>query len=162
MSPHLTAAKPSVEGYARVVRVDGATAWLEPEQTSSCGHCPSAASCAPGIGTLTNRIAARRFALDNDAGLAVGERIVVGVAERALLTGALLAYALPLLSALCAGGLAEGAYGDDLLTLLATLAGLGGGLFAARLLAARLTARGALAPQYLRRVGGCAPAKETP
>ena len=152
MSPDLH----TVEGIARVVGVDGATAWLEPEQTTSCGSCASASSCgagagAGGIGTVTNRIAARRFALDNADDLHVGERVVVGVAERALIRAALTAYGLPLATALTAGGIAESAFGSDLATMAAMAGGLVCGLLLARLVARRLSTRGELAPHFLRR-----------
>lgn len=150
----------TIEGIARVVRVDGRVAWLEPEQTTGCGHCASAAACgadggpsangASGIGTVARRIEARRFMLDAD-GLREGERVVVGVDDRALLKGSLLAYALPLLLALVAGGIAQGAWGSDALTMLGMAGGLGLGLLAARLGAHRLAARGELAPRLLRR-----------
>jgi sigma-E factor negative regulatory protein RseC len=150
----------SAEGIARVVGVDGATVWLEPEQTTSCGSCASASSCgagardanpAGGIGTVTDRIAARRFALDNANGLHIGERVVVGVAERALIRAALTAYGLPLLTALTAGGLTESAWSSDLATMAAMAGGLLGGLLLARIVARRLSARGELAPHFLRR-----------
>ncbi|WP_310448637.1 SoxR reducing system RseC family protein [Sulfuritalea sp.] len=145
----------TVEGIARVVGVDGATAWLEPEQTSSCGSCASASSCgagagAGGIGTVTDRIAARRFSLDNADDLHVGERVVVGVAERALIRAALTAYGLPLVTALTAGGIAESAWASDLATMAAMAAGLVVGLLAAGTVARRLAARGDLAPRFLR------------
>jgi len=144
----------SVEGIARVVGVEGGTAWLEPEQTTSCGSCASASSCGAGtggIGTVADRIAARRFALDNAEGLHVGERVVVGVAERALIRAALTAYGLPLLIALTAGGIAESIWISDLATMAAMAGGLLGGLLLARVVARRLSARGELAPRFLRR-----------
>jgi sigma-E factor negative regulatory protein RseC len=150
----------TVEGIARVVDIQGATAWLEPEQTSSCGSCASASSCGAGksagasvggLGTVADRIAARRFALDNVGGLQVGERVVVGVAERALIRAALTAYGLPLATALTAGGIAESAFGSDLATMAAMAAGLLLGLLLARLVARRLSVRGELAPHFLRR-----------
>lgn len=142
----------TVEGIARVVGVDGAVAWLEPEQTTSCGNCASAASCgAKGIGTVASRMEARRFPLDNAVGLTVGERVVVGVAERSLVKASAIAYALPLLTALAAGGLAEDTWGSDLATMGAMAGGLFSGLLAARIAARRLSARGELAPRFIRR-----------
>jgi sigma-E factor negative regulatory protein RseC len=155
-----SAALRSVEGIARVVRVEGDLAWLEPEQTTSCGHCASSASCgagareAAGIGTVTSRLQARRFFLDNPAGLSglhEGERVVVGVSERALLNAALTAYGVPLLFALTAGSLTQAAYGEDLTTMLGMIGGLALGLIVARLNARRLAAKGDLAPRFLRR-----------
>lgn len=142
----------TVEGIARVVRIEGATAWLEPEQTTSCKGCASASSCgSPGIGTVASRMEVRRFALDNPGDLRVGERIVVGVDDRALIKAALTAYGLPLATALAAGGLAESAVGSDLVSMAAMAAGLGLGLLAARFGARRLSRQGELAPHFLRR-----------
>lgn len=150
-----TSSSHTVEGIARVVRVDAGVAWLEPEQTTSCGNCASAAACgagATGIGTVASRIEARRFPLDNPGSLTVGDRIVVGVDDRALIKASLIAYALPLLTAFIAAGFAESAWGNDLATLGAMTAGLFGGLLAARAGARHLSARGDLAPRFLRRV----------
>jgi sigma-E factor negative regulatory protein RseC len=146
----------TVEGIARVVRIDGGVAWFEPEQTTSCGHCASSAVCgtgSKGIGSIASRVEFRRFPLDNPAGLMVGERVVVGVDDRALLKASLTAYAIPLLAALTAGGVAQGAAGSDLLTMAAMAAGLFAGLLAARIAARRLTRRGELSPRFLRRLG---------
>lgn len=154
------AALRSVEGIARVVRIEGDHAWLEPEQTTSCGHCASSASCGvssreeAGIGSVASRLQARRFHLDHPAGISgfhEGDRVVVGVSERALLNAALTAYGVPLLFALTAGGLTQAAYGEDLTTMLGMIGGLALGLIAARFNAHRLAARGDLAPRFLRR-----------
>ncbi|HZX33000.1 MAG TPA: SoxR reducing system RseC family protein [Rhodocyclaceae bacterium] len=154
-----TSAARTVEGIARVVRVEGKVAWLEPEQTTSCGSCASKAACGhgdsdgeSGMGTVARRIEARRFQMDNDwEQLRVGERVVLGVDNRSLIKAAVLAYALPLVSAILAGGLAQGAWGDDALTMASMAGGLGFGLLAARLGARRLSKGGHLSPRFLRR-----------
>jgi sigma-E factor negative regulatory protein RseC len=154
------AALPSVEGIARVVRVTDDQLWLEPEQTTSCGHCASSASCgidtrqAAGIGTVTSRLQERRFVLDNpgDAlGFREGDRLVVGVSEGSLLSASLTAYGLPLAFALTAGSVTQGLYGDDLTTMFGMAGGLLLGFFVARFNARRLAARGDLSPRILRR-----------
>ena len=148
MSPDLH----TVEGIARVVRIEGAVAWLEPEQTKACGGCAAASACLPAdTGTIAERLATRRFAIENSGKLAIGERVMVGVNDGALLRAALTAYALPLAAMLTAGGLAEAAFGSDLVSIAAMLAGLGFGLVAAHLAARRLAARGDLTPLFLRR-----------
>ena len=150
----------TIEGIARVVRIDGGTAWFEPEQTTSCGHCASAAACGAtasatgsgaGIGSIARRIEFRRFPLDNANDLHIGERVVIGVDDRSLIRASVTAYALPLVTALTAGGLMQGAYGDDLLTMVAMATGLFGGLLIARVAARTLTQRGELSPRFLRR-----------
>ncbi len=143
-----------VEGIAQVVELDGKTAWLVPEQTTSCGSCASASACgAKGIGTTASRLELRRFQLINDAGLRVGERVVVGIRENALLKASITAYAIPLATLLSAGALAQWAAGSDLVTIAAMCAGLALGLVFARMGASRLLSRGDLAPRFIRRAG---------
>jgi sigma-E factor negative regulatory protein RseC len=142
----------TVEGFAHVVRVEGDVAWLEPEQTTSCGGCASAQLCgSKGIGSVASRLEARRFQIDNGMDLAVGERIVVGVNDGALIKASLTVYAIPLATTLTAGCVAQWAAGRDGVTMAAMAAGLGLGLLLARFGAARLSARGELAPRVLRR-----------
>ena len=141
----------SVEGVVRVVEVQDGVIWLQPEQTSTCGSCASAGQCGKGIGSLASRNEARRFSIAHQNGLGVGERIVVGVAPRILVKAALIAYGLPLTTALAAAGIAQSWFGSDLATLLAAATGLACGLWMARLGARRLSASGELAPRFLRR-----------
>jgi sigma-E factor negative regulatory protein RseC len=143
-----------VEGTARVVAVQDGKVWLEPEQTTSCGGCASSGLCgAKGIGTVASRLELRRFTLPNTPGLALGERVVVGVSERALLRASGTAYALPLAVMLGSGATAQWAAGSDGLTMAAMVCGLAVGLAAARWGARWLGARGQLAPRFLRRAG---------
>jgi sigma-E factor negative regulatory protein RseC len=154
-----------VEGLAHVVELQGDVAWLEPEQTPTCGGCAAAGGCgAKGIGTTASRIAARRLPLSEHPGLQVGERILVGVRGDDLLKASLTAYALPLVTLLLGGGLAQWAFRAEGATLAGSLGGLILGLLLARLGAARLLACGASAPRYLRRAGWgglCEPKKRT-
>ena len=141
-----------VEGTAHVVAVEGNMAWLVPESGSSCGGCASASACgSKGIGTTASRMEARRFQLVNDVGLRVGERVVVGIRENALLRASITAYVIPLTTLLLAGALAQWAVGSDIVTMAAMLAGLALGLGLARLGAGRLLVRGDLAPRFIRR-----------
>ncbi|HEU0220051.1 MAG TPA: SoxR reducing system RseC family protein [Gallionella sp.] len=141
-----------VEGTAYVVAVEGNMAWLVPESGSSCGGCASASACgSKGIGTTASRLEARRFQLVNDAGLRVGERVVVGIRENALLRASITAYVIPLTTLLLAGALAQWAAGSDIITMAAMLAGLALGLGLARLGAGRLLVRGDLVPRFIRR-----------
>lgn len=158
----------TTEGVARVVRIADGTLWLEPEQTSGCGSCASSSVCGtgePGLGTVASRNAARRFRLPLPAvypELRVGERIVVGIRQRALIKAALTAYALPLFGAIAVGGLAQYLYGSDRVSMLAMLGGLGFGLLLARGLARRLTRRGELSLHFLRRAtagDSCSPSE---
>jgi sigma-E factor negative regulatory protein RseC len=141
-----------VEGIAQVVAVEGNMVWLVPESGTSCGGCASAAACgSKGIGTISSRLEQRRFQLANEAGLQVGERVVVGIRENAVLRASITAYAIPLATLLIAGTLAQWVAGNDFVTMAAMLSGLGFGLWLARVRAGQLMARGDLAPRFLRR-----------
>jgi len=139
------------EGIARVVSIENGQVWLEPEQKGSCGSCSSSGSCgSKGIGTVANRLEARRFPIPNEDGLVLGDRVIVGVPGNALVKAALTAYGMPILTMLT-GGIFVSGYGD-VPTLVGMVFGLVFGLFLARILARRLAAQGALTPQFLRRV----------
>jgi len=141
-----------VEGIAQVVKIDGRTAWLVPEQGSSCGSCASASACgSKGIGTTASRLDNRRFRIDNDVNLAVGERVVFGIRDHVLLKASITAYVIPLATLLLAGVLAQWQFGSDLVTLGAMIAGLVIGLGISRMEAGRLHNKGDLVPQFLRR-----------
>ncbi|CAA7617083.1 Positive regulator of sigma E activity [Candidatus Terasakiella magnetica] len=141
-----------VEGFARVVAVEGGRVWLEPEQTKSCGTCASAGLCSIGkdLGEA-KRLEARRFQLPGNLGLRVGERVVVGVREDTLVKGAMTAFGLPLLTLLI-GGITGQEWGQsDGMAALGAASGLVLGLAIARVLANIFTARGILTPRFLRR-----------
>ena len=141
-----------VEGIAHVVALEGKLAWLEPEQGSSCGSCASANACgSKGIGTTASRLEGRRFRINNDVHLSVGERVVFGIRENVLLKASFTAYAIPLIFLVLAGSLAQWQYGSDLITMAATVAGLVIGLGISRVAAEYLHTRGDLAPLFLRR-----------
>lgn len=141
-----------VEGIAQVVKIEGRAAWLVPEQGSSCGSCASADACgSKGVGTTASRLDNRRFRIDNNANLAVGERVVFGIRDNVLLKASITAYAIPLATLLLAGALAQWKFGSDLVTMAAMVAGLVIGLWFSRLEAGRLQSKGDLAPQFLRR-----------
>jgi len=145
-----------IEGVARVVALEGGTAWLEPEPGTSCGGCVSLASCG---GKSGGALVARRFPLADAAGLRVGERVIVGLPEGAVLRASATAYAVPLVMMIGAGLLAEGLGAGNGAGAAAILGGLVAGLLIARGLAIWLSGRGDLSPQLLRRVpagGGCA------
>lgn len=142
-----------VEGFARIVAVNGGGAWAEPEPVAGCGTCHSAGLCSIGkqMGNASERQMAKRFALPGDLGLCVGDRVVVGIRQDTLTKGALVAYGLPLIFLLAGGIAGQEIAHRDAVAALGAAVGLAIGLLASRLVAARLSARGVLAPRFLRR-----------
>lgn len=149
-SQHAPQAHDTVEGVARVIAVEGDVAWLEPEQTTACGHCAGKAVC--GVTPGSPRLVARRFHLPNDHDFRVGERVIVGVAEQSIRNAALTAYGIPLLLMLVAGVTVQKTGGSDLQSAAATLAGLAVGVGVVRMMSAFYARRAEFTPHYLRRV----------
>ncbi len=94
-----------IEEPGQVVRVAGDWAWVETRRGSACGHCASSAQC--GTASLSRLFSRRAITLRvrNTAGVAPGDRVLLGLPEGAFLRGALAMYAVPLLG-LLAGAVA--------------------------------------------------------
>lgn len=95
-----------IEEQALVVKIEGEYVWLETQRQSSCGHC----SVKDGCGTqvlgkfLGNKMTAIRCL--NTLNLKVGEKVLIGIEESALVKGSLLLYLVPILSMILFGGAA--------------------------------------------------------
>lgn len=132
-----------VEGFARIVRVEDGMALLEPEQTGGCAGCASAAACnEKGIGTLANRLEARRFAIPNDTALRAGDRVVLGIRPHSLVAASATVYLIPLLTALGCAALMQWWLGSDVGSLLGMVLGLLLGLGLMRVASGRMTRGG--------------------
>lgn len=117
-----------IEEHARIVEVQGNTAWIETQRSGSCGSCSASAGC--GTATLSKVVGRRqaRMPVQNTIGARVGEEVVIGIPESALLKGSFAVYAVPLLTMLVAAWIGTAVAGavQELKELLSTLFGLGG------------------------------------
>ena len=86
-----------IEENGQVVEVQGEFAWVEHERTSTCGSCSVRKGC--GTSAIARVLGQRRVRLRvlNRINAAVGDQVVVGIAEQGLLRGSLAVYAMPLL-----------------------------------------------------------------
>ncbi|BBL70055.1 SoxR reducing system RseC family protein [Methylogaea oryzae] len=93
-----------LEEQVTVTAVDGATAWVE-AAVSPCGGCSQVCSSA----LLQKHLGKNRapLAVRSPLLLKPGDRVVIGIDERALLWGSLLVYVLPLCGLLAGAVLAE-------------------------------------------------------
>lgn len=92
-----------LEESGKVVALEGEHAWVETSRRSSCGSC-EAKGC--GTGALSQILGnkSQKLRVRNPIGAKPGEKVILGVAESALIKGSLAVYLVPLL-ALFAGGL---------------------------------------------------------
>ena len=96
-----------LEELARVVRVEGNQAWVETQRQSTCGACSAQRGC--GTATLSKLFGNRRNVVRvlSAVQLRVGEQVVIGIRERALVRGSLAVYAVPILLLLLGGLIGE-------------------------------------------------------
>lgn len=93
-----------IEEIAIVASVSGSRVLIESRGGArSCGGCQQQEGCASSV--LNRMIPRRRIAVDTDIAVKPGDKVVVGVDERALIKGSLIIYLAPLL-ALFAGAMA--------------------------------------------------------
>jgi sigma-E factor negative regulatory protein RseC len=114
------------ESEAVVVSVEAEHAWLDITAGAGCGSCEKAAGCSSGDGA-----GRRRQRIRNTVGARVGDTVIVGVPDGAVLKATLWAYMIPLALALI--GVASGlTLGGEALGALGALGGLAIGWFALR------------------------------
>ncbi|TXT38332.1 MAG: positive regulator of sigma E activity [Comamonadaceae bacterium] len=145
-----------IEGLARVVAVDGAQVWLVAEQAAACGSCATRSACGSGSTKPSASWRMPRSLGPDQALLALGETVHIGVDRQALTRASLTAYTLPLLTMLMFASILQEA--GDALAIMGALVGLLVGVAVARVLARRW--RNALEPVVLGRAqtaASCAP-----
>ncbi len=123
-----------VEEQARVVDREGDYVWVETQRQSSCGSC----SVKNGCGTQTlSKLFGNKSAVvrcRNSCHAKIGDQVIIGISESALLSGSLRLYMLPLLSMIFASGAGVALarqwwpQGLDLIAIIAAIIGLLAGL----------------------------------
>ena len=117
-----------IEERAVVVALDGGHAWLEAAGGGGCGRCAAAPGC--GSRSLAALLGRRplRVRVANTLGATVGDDVLLGLAEGALLGAAFRAYAVPLAGMLAGAAAAHLLGGADLAAGLGAASGLVAGI----------------------------------
>ena len=145
-----------IEERARVIAVENDQLLLEAETSSACTACSARQGC--GTSVLSKWVGRRFtcFQATNTVGARVGDEVVVGLAEEAMLKGSVLVYLLPLLGLIGAAVLADSliaadAAWRDLLVLAAAVTGFVSTLTLSRLILSSRGTRSKLTPVVLRK-----------
>jgi len=118
-----------IEQRATVVAEEGDAVWVETRRDSACGACARNQGCGAVMLAKAFGFASPRLRVPAGEGARLGDRVVIGIDERALVRGSFAAYLAPILFMLGFALLGEGALpGSDLLALPFGAAGLGAGL----------------------------------
>lgn len=143
-----------IEESGRVVAVDGAFAWIETRRKTACGSCSAKAGCGTSVldkafGQRMNRIRAL-----NQVEARVGDEVIIGLSESALVRGSFAVYAIPLVGLFAGAGLAtalSGAEGEGL-AILGGVLGLAAGFIAVRRFSHRIQTDRSYQPVVLRQL----------
>lgn len=147
-----------LEENGTVSRVEDGYAWVETERRSSCSSCGARSGCGTAV---LARVLGRRqpkVRAINRIGARAGDRVVLGLAEQALLQGSAAVYLVPLVSMLVLAGLGEwlasGVPGSaEPVSILSGLAGLGGGLIWLSWFSRRISSDDRYQPILIRKLG---------
>jgi sigma-E factor negative regulatory protein RseC len=123
-----------IEETAYVVSVEPGKgcAWVEPQRKSSCDTCTSNKGCgSASLVKLFSGNSMRVKAIDT-IGSQVGEWVIVGIDERALVKGSFAVYAIPVLAMILMATFANTIFSDtafrEICSIIYGLAGLGAGI----------------------------------
>ena len=145
-----------IEEHARVIAVENGQLLLEAQTKASCSACAVKQGCGTSVVSKWIGRKFTRFQAPNTVNARVGDEVVVGLAEEAMLKGSVLVYLLPLLAmigfALLADSLiAADTASRDLMVLIAAVAGFSLMLVISRLLLSTGSNSSKLTPVVLRK-----------
>lgn len=138
-----------IETPARITRLDGDSAWVVGAAPSSCGAC-GGKGCGSSIFARVLHADEPEYRVENPIGAEVGDPVVVGLPDGALLSAAVSGYLVPLLLLLLGAGIGQQFSGE--------LGAITGGLVGLLLAALYLRRRTPVVQPVLLRRGetGCA------
>jgi len=146
-----------IEEQAQVVDIKGSQLLLQAQTQSACGSCAVNKGCGT---SLLAKVLGRKlthFQAENNINAKIGDTVVVGIAEDALLKGSLMMYIVPILSMLIFALLADvwlvqqSAYRDLTIAAL-SISGLISGSVLSRWYFSQKSSFGLFAPVVLRKI----------
>ena len=89
-----------IEEAAQVVIAGSAGVWVETQRQSACGHCSARKGCGTAVlGKVLGQKRSRvQVANPDDTPVRVGDEVIIGIEESALVRGSMAIYLVPLLS----------------------------------------------------------------
>jgi len=144
-----------IEEHATVIALEGKEALLQTQRKSACQSCSVKAGCGTSVLSKVVGQRSRQIRIENSLNAQLGDTVLLGVNEQALVQGSLLIYALPLVVMLLLAVLAEWwaqgqGYNSELLAIVAALLGFVISLLAVRFFVSRNKLKQCLQPEMLR------------
>jgi sigma-E factor negative regulatory protein RseC len=141
-----------IEECAHVVAIGEGCAWVETQRQSTCGACGIKPGC--GAATLAAVLGQRRAPVRvlNTLPVDIGDQVIIGIAEQALLQGSTAVYLTPLLTMVLGAVLGRWMWSppSEALSVVAGLLGLAGGLLWLRAFSRKIRTDSRFQPIVLR------------
>ena len=122
-----------IEEHALVVAIDKSTVWVEAKRESACGRCAAGKGC--GNAVFQNLFGNKRSVLpvanadeSHPVSVNVGDEVIIGVEEDAVVKNSFAVYALPIITIICFAAIAE-TFANEAMSISKDLASIGGALF---------------------------------
>jgi len=146
-----------IEEQAQVVEIKGDVLLLQAQTQTACGSCAANKGCGT---SLLSKVVGRKFThfqADNNVNAKVGDIVVVGISEDALLKGSMVMYVIPIMAMLVFALFADyfltaTALYRDLMIAATAIAGLGFGSSVSKWYFSRQSSVHLFAPVVLRKV----------
>lgn len=113
-----------IEEYAVIVDVDGDVASLEIERRTACGLCGQKRGCGNATWGKLLGHDSHTFSASNAINANVGDSVVVGIEENAVLSSAFFMYVVPLFGLLLGAVLADVFLNNEFYVMLGAATGL--------------------------------------
>lgn len=112
-----------IEEQGRVVALENGAVWIETVRRSACSGCAARSGCGQGLMDRLGVRERRGLVLAScDLPVKVGDNVVIGIREEALLLGSALVYLFPLLMLIVAAIVADRLFAQELWSIVAGLA----------------------------------------
>ncbi len=154
-----------IEEHAQVIALENSDVWVETQRRSACGQCAANKGC--GTATLAKVLGNKRSRVrtlnPQATPVLVGDEVVIGINEQALVRGSLAVYTMPLLMLFIFGFLGQLLStqllmtNQDILPIVLGLSGLLLGFVWVRRFTRRIADDVRYQPVLLRRVIGVTP-----
>lgn len=101
-----------IEEQAQVVSIDNSTIWVEAQRQSSCSRCAANKGCGNAVfqklfGNKQNVFPVTSRVNTSEVSVEVGDQVVIGVEEHALVKNSFIVYAMPILFIIIFGVVGE-------------------------------------------------------
>jgi len=151
-----------IEEHAQVIALENNDVWVETQRRSACGQCAANKGC--GTATLAKVLGNKRSKVrtlnPQETLVAIGDEVIIGINEQALVRGSLAVYTVPLLMLFVFGFLGQLLStqllmtNQDILPIVLGLSGLLLGFVWVRRFTRRIADDARYQPVLLRRVIG--------